>query len=72
MLNHCLTSAYTEDVAAAVDFNVIMTAAGEIIEVQGTAEKEPFPRAQLNTLVDLAAGGIQQLVKFQNQALKNV
>ncbi len=67
-----LDLAYTEDVAAAVDFNVIMTAAGDIVEVQGTAEKEPFPRAQLNSLVDLAASGIKQLVEYQNQALKTI
>ncbi|MEZ4646572.1 MAG: ribonuclease PH [Chloroflexota bacterium] len=65
-----LDLAYGEDVAAAVDFNVVMTAAGELIEVQGTAEKAPFPRAQLDELVDLAAAGIGELVTHQRRALQ--
>ncbi|MCA9968857.1 MAG: ribonuclease PH [Anaerolineales bacterium] len=64
-----LDLAYTEDVAAEVDFNVVMTAAGELVEVQGTAEKAPFPRARLAELVDLAAGGIADLAAAQQAAL---
>jgi ribonuclease PH len=67
-----LDLAYEEDVQAAVDLNVVMTAAGELVEIQGTAEKSPFPRAQLAELVDLAAGGIQRLVALQNQALSGL
>lgn len=63
---------YAEDVAAAVDFNVVMTAAGELIEVQGTAEKAPFPRAHLDQLLDLATGGIQMLAAKQREALTAV
>lgn len=48
---------YPEDVAADVDMNVVMTAAGNLVEVQGTAEGEPFPRAGLDSLLDLAAQG---------------
>ena len=64
-----LDLAYDEDVAAEVDFNVVMSAAGELVEVQGTAEKAPFPRTQLDQLVDLAAAGIATLVQQQRDAL---
>ena len=64
-----LDLAYTEDVAAAVDLNVVMTGAGELVEVQGTAESAPFSRAMLQQLVDLAAGGIATLVERQQAAL---
>ena len=56
---------YEEDVAADLDFNVVMTAEGEFIEVQGTAEGDPFPRHQLDALIDLAAAGIADIVKAQ-------
>jgi ribonuclease PH len=61
---------YAEDVAAEVDMNVVMTGAGELIELQGTGEKTPFPRSQLETLLDLAAGGIAQLAAAQLAALE--
>jgi len=64
-----LDLAYEEDVTAEVDFNVVMTGAGDLIEVQGTAEKAPFPRTQLDILLNLAAGGIAQLAKAQLAAL---
>lgn len=60
---------YGEDVAAEVDLNVVMTGADEIIEIQGTAEKAPFSRAQLDRLVDLAAAGCRQVLEAQNEAL---
>jgi len=60
---------YEEDLAAEVDFNVVMTAAGELVEVQGTAEKAPFERAQLDALVDLATVGIEQLVALQRSTI---
>jgi ribonuclease PH len=62
---------YDEDVAAAVDLNVVMTAAGEIIEIQGTAEKEPFHRDQLDRLLNLADKGISQLIRLQRASLVN-
>jgi ribonuclease PH len=61
---------YVEDVAAEVDFNVVMTASGALIEVQGTAEKEPFPRAKLDELLDLASLGIGELTKLQTAVLE--
>ncbi len=56
---------YTEDVAADVDANVVMTGDGNLIEVQGTAEGEPYTRAQLDTMLDYAASGIETLVGMQ-------
>jgi ribonuclease PH len=52
---------YVEDVAADVDMNVVMTASGKYIEVQGTAESAPFEPAQLQSLLDLAGSGIRTL-----------
>ncbi len=63
---------YEEDSTAQVDVNVVMNASGEYIEVQGTAEGDPFPRRQLDELLDLAATGIQTLLKIQQEALKSV
>jgi ribonuclease PH len=60
---------YEEDAKAEVDFNVVMTGAGRLVEIQGTAEGKPFTREQLDALVDLAAEGIQQLTEFQRQVL---
>jgi len=59
---------YPEDVAAAVDFNVIMNENLQLIEVQGTAEEGNFSRAQLNRLLDLAEIGIQELFQAQRNA----
>src|SRR4051812_41463316 len=61
---------YAEDSACDTDMNVVMTGAGGIIEVQGTAERAPFSRAELNALLDLAQKGIAQLIEFQKAALK--
>ena len=60
---------YVEDSKAAVDVNVIMTGDGNLVEVQGTAEGEPYSRAQLNELLDLAEGGITDLLRYQQEAL---
>jgi len=60
---------YEEDRRADVDLNVIMTVEGKFIEVQGTAEGEPFDRGALDEMIDLAAAGIQRLVVLQQQAL---
>jgi ribonuclease PH len=56
---------YDDDVRAETDMNVVMTGAGTYIEVQGTAEREPFDRALLDALLDLAADGCGQLTKLQ-------
>lgn len=60
---------YGEDSAAEVDLNVVMTAGGEFVEVQGTAEGEPFPRTVLDVLLDRAAAGIRDLCGLQLRAL---
>lgn len=60
---------YAEDSTAHTDMNVVMTGKGKIVEVQGTAEQEPFDRKTMDRLVDLAAGGIKSLVKLQKKAL---
>ncbi len=64
-----LDLAYDEDKDAEVDFNVVMTGGGALVEVQGTAEGEPFSRDQLNTMIGFAEEGIRQLVDVQKQAL---
>ena len=61
---------YTEDSAAEVDMNVAMTDAGGFVEVQGTAEREPFTRPQLDGLLTLAEGGIRELFAYQLDALR--
>jgi ribonuclease PH len=60
---------YLEDVAATVDFNVVMNQHLGIIEVQGTAEEGCFSRTQLNQLLDFAEKGIQQLLIYQREAI---
>jgi ribonuclease PH len=60
---------YAEDSTAAVDMNVVMTGAGEFVEVQGTAEQVPFDRARLDGMLALAETGIRLLVSLQKQAL---
>lgn len=59
---------YTDDVGAEVDMNVVMSGRGLLIEVQGTAEGAPFTRADLDEMLDLAAGGIAELVEAQKAA----
>ncbi len=59
---------YTEDVSADVDANIVMTGDGNLIEVQGTAEGEPYTRDQLDTILDYAAAGIETLVALQNES----
>lgn len=66
-----LDLAYDEDVSADVDLNIVMTAEGEIIEIQGTAEKDPLDRAVLDELVDLAWKGIDQICIQQQEALSD-
>ena len=61
---------YLEDSAAETDLNVIMTDAGGFIEVQGTAEGAPFQPAELNTMLELAQGGLRDLFELQQAALR--
>ncbi|KXS48787.1 MAG: ribonuclease PH [Halanaerobium sp. 4-GBenrich] len=65
MLDLC----YEEDFKAQVDMNIAMTEAGEIIEIQGTAEEHPFTRDELDQLYDLAEKGILELIEEQRLAL---
>lgn len=60
---------YSEDSAADVDCNVVMTSAGTLIEVQGSAEGKPFSRDDMNRMLDLAEAGIRHLVVLQREAL---
>ncbi|MDR1425158.1 MAG: ribonuclease PH [Azoarcus sp.] len=60
---------YPEDSACDTDMNVVMTAGGGIVEVQGTAEGAPFSRRALTALLDLAGAGIAQLIAIQRAAL---
>jgi len=61
---------YAEDAAADVDMNVVMTRSGRLVEVQGTAERDSFTRAQLDVMLDLAARGIARLCEAQEEALR--
>ncbi len=60
---------YPEDSDCDTDMNVVMTGSGGIVEIQGTAEGEPFSRAQMSVLVDLAEAGIQELVARQKATI---
>jgi ribonuclease PH len=60
---------YEEDSSAETDMNVVMTADGRLVEVQATAEREPFSREELDELLDLAAGGIEGIVAAQEDAV---
>jgi ribonuclease PH len=64
-----LDLSYEEDARAEVDCNVVMTGSGALVEVQGTAEGEPFSRDELDALLDLAESGIGQLTKAQHSVL---
>jgi ribonuclease PH len=60
---------YEEDVRAETDMNVVCTGSGKFVEVQGTAERDPFDRALLDNLLDLAVVGCNQLTLLQKKAL---
>ena len=64
-----LDLAYTEDVSAQTDMNVVVTGDGKFVEVQGTAEGVPFDRDELNLLLDLALKGTTELTQIQKAAL---
>lgn len=67
-----LDLAYEEDSAAEVDMNVVKTGGGKFIEIQGTAETEPFDRAALDALMSLADKGIAELVNKQRELVGNI
>ena len=60
---------YEEDVAAEVDMNIVCTGDGRFVEVQGTAEGEPFDRDTLNHMLDLGVAGCAELTRIQKEAL---
>ncbi len=66
MLDLC----YTEDSAAEVDMNLVMTGSGKLVEVQGTAEGAPFTRAELSKLLTLGEKGIKTLIRKQKEMLE--
>jgi ribonuclease PH len=68
MLDLC----YEEDSRADVDMNVVMTESGKLIEIQGTAEENPFNRKQLNELLDLAEHGLKQIFAIQREVLESI
>ncbi|MFQ5827212.1 MAG: ribonuclease PH, partial [Dehalococcoidia bacterium] len=63
---------YEEDFRAEADFNVVMTSAGEFVELQGTAEKQPFSRAAIDSLLLLAERGIGQLLDIQKRVVEGL
>jgi ribonuclease PH len=63
---------YEEDSAAEVDVNVVIAGDGRLIEVQATAERAPLDRGQLDELLDLAAGGIEEIGQIQRDAVETV
>jgi ribonuclease PH len=65
-----LDLAYEEDVRAETDMNVVVTGAGEFVEVQGTAEQTPFRRAELDAMLDLALAGCARLAEVQLASLQ--
>lgn len=67
-----LDLAYPEDSKAEVDMNVVMTGSGKFVEIQGTAEENPFDRNELDQFLALAEKGIRQLMNEQNAVLKRI
>ncbi|MER3630742.1 MAG: ribonuclease PH [Blastocatellia bacterium] len=65
-----LDLAYNEDSEADVDMNVVFTGSGKFIEIQGTAEREPFSREQMDQMLMLAESGIKKLFALQREALR--
>ncbi|MFC1480086.1 ribonuclease PH [Candidatus Omnitrophota bacterium] len=68
----CLDLNYEEDSRADVDMNVVMTDSGKFVEIQATAEKEPFDRGRMDEMLELAQSGIKTLIGKQKEALKGV
>ncbi|MFB5066404.1 MAG: ribonuclease PH [Candidatus Wallacebacter cryptica] len=60
---------YQEDSQAEVDFNVVMTGSGQLVEVQGTAEGKTFSRQELNAMLEMAEKGVDELIKIQRREL---
>jgi len=67
-----LDLAYEEDSRAEVDMNVVMTGKGEFIEIQGTAERKPFKKSQMDEMLGFAKKGIEDLIEAQKKLLKDL
>ncbi|MFH0940715.1 MAG: ribonuclease PH [Candidatus Omnitrophota bacterium] len=67
-----LDLSYEEDSKADVDLNVVMVSSGDFIEIQGTAERKPFSRQELDELLEMAKAGIGSLISMQKDMLKDV
>jgi ribonuclease PH len=63
---------YEEDSAAEVDMNIVMTGAGRFVEIQGTGEEATFTRQEMNSMINLAAQGISDLISYQKEALGDI
>lgn len=66
----CLDLNYVEDSTAQVDMNIVMTGAGKLVEVQGTAEQGAFERTELDQMIDLATKGLVELASHQERAAR--
>ena len=64
-----LDMCYEEDSAASVDFNIVMTDSGQLIEVQGTGEARPFSRDEMDSILDTVSVGLRQLFDAQKEAV---
>ncbi len=63
---------YEEDYRAEADFNIVMTSRGEFVEIQGTAESKPFNRQNIDSLLNLAEGGIRRLLDIQKKTIEGL
>jgi len=70
--NMLLDLCYDEDFNAEVDFNVVMTSQGKFVELQGTAESKPFSKENIDSLLELAQKGIQELFQVQQSAINTL
>ena len=59
---------YEEDSSADIDFNVVLTAKGELVEIQGATEAQPFPRQRVSEVLSLASRGMEPLFQLQREA----
>lgn len=66
----CLDLCYEEDFYAEMDLNLVADESGNVVEIQGTAEKEPIGRETVEELVDLATSGVKQLIRYQRELLE--
>ena len=66
---HCLDLEYVEDSNAAVDLNVVKTGVGKYVEIQGTAEQDPFSDEDMATMLKLADDGIKSLIAIQKEII---